>query len=104
MIRASSRLLSLLLCFPLFASVVLGVEDEEADIGYRIALCGVWYYIWISVLPKWRVYEHRQTVEEFDDGTVTHKIVKVPTVDIPGWDSEHDDTGRLHRRVAREST
>ncbi|KAJ5155493.1 amino acid transporter [Penicillium capsulatum] len=62
-----------------------------------IALCGIYYYIWISVLPKWRGYEHRQTVEEFDDGTVTHKIVKVSAVDIPRWDAEHDAAGRRHR-------
>lgn len=66
----------------------------------RLALCAIWYYVWISVIPRWKGYEHRQTVAHFDDGTLTHKIVKVANADLARWDEEHDAAGRLRRRTS----
>jgi hypothetical protein len=37
----------------------------------------------------------RQTVLEFDDGAVSHSLVKVKVEDLDEWDSTHDPSGKL---------
>lgn len=58
-----------------------------------IALCGIYYYLWIYVLPKWGNYTIRQEVEELPDGAVTSKLFKVPNNELEEWDVTHDDHG-----------
>ncbi|KAJ5127473.1 amino acid permease-domain-containing protein [Penicillium atrosanguineum] len=62
-----------------------------------LTLCGVYYYFWIELIPKYKRYEYRQTIVKFDDGTVTHKLVQVPKSELVEWDAQHDASGRLHR-------
>ncbi|GAB1196292.1 hypothetical protein APSETT444_005561 [Aspergillus pseudonomiae] len=69
-----------------------------------LAACGVYYYIWITLLPKYKGYEFRQTVLEFDDGSVTHNLVKVPVAELASWDAEHDAVGRLRHRTTYQSS
>ncbi|KAF7586229.1 hypothetical protein BBP40_009213 [Aspergillus hancockii] len=71
-------------------------------IGLLIA-CGVYYFFWIKWIPRWKGYEFRQTVLEFDDGSVAHKLVKVPVVELARWDEEHDAVGRVRNRTAYQS-
>nr|XP_019008023.1 uncharacterized protein I206_07191 [Kwoniella pini CBS 10737]OCF46804.1 hypothetical protein I206_07191 [Kwoniella pini CBS 10737] len=59
-----------------------------------LAVCGIYYVIWIYVLPKLGGYQIRQTVLEFDRGAVSHKLVKVKNEDVVEWDSTHDPAGR----------
>lgn len=66
-----------------------------ANEGSRLLLCGIYYYFWIALIPKWKGYEYRQTIIKYDDGTVTHKIVRVPKADLVSWDEQHDAAGRL---------
>ncbi|CEO61002.1 Putative Amino acid transporter [Penicillium brasilianum] len=66
-----------------------------------LALCGIYYYFWISVIPKWKGYQYRQTIVKYDDGAVTHKMVRVPKADLVSWDESHDAAGRLRHAVAR---
>ncbi|KAE8346699.1 hypothetical protein BDV24DRAFT_147360 [Aspergillus arachidicola] len=72
-------------------------------IGLLVA-CGVYYYIWINLLPKYKGYEFRQTVLEFDDGSVAHNLVKVPVAELTSWDAEHDAAGRLRHRTTYQSS
>ncbi|KAK6816092.1 hypothetical protein RU639_009276 [Aspergillus parasiticus] len=72
-------------------------------IGLLVA-CGVYYYIWIKLLPKYKGYEFRQTVLEFDDGSVAHNLVKVPVAELASWDAEHDAAGRLRHRTTYQSS
>lgn len=71
--------------------------------GTRLVLCGVYYYVWVNLLPKWKGYELRQTVLKFDNGLVSHKLVKVPNSELAQWDEEHDAVGNLRRRVGHDS-
>lgn len=57
---------------------------------------------WIDVIPKWKGYQYRQTIAKFDDGSVSHKLVKVANVDLPRWDEDHDAAGNLRRRAPKE--
>lgn len=51
------------------------------------------------MIPRWKGYEYRQTVVKYDDGAVTHKIVRVPKADLVSWDEQHDAAGRLRHEV-----
>lgn len=69
-----------------------------------IALCGLYYYTWMTLIPKWRGYRIRTEILEVDDnGANTHRLVKVPLGDVPTWDSEHDEAGNLRRRHVGDS-
>jgi hypothetical protein len=37
----------------------------------------------------------RQTILEFDDGAVSHSLVKVKVEDLEEWDATHDPAGKL---------
>jgi hypothetical protein len=52
-------------------------------------------------LPKLRGYRIRAEVTKAEDETVlSHRLVKVPLVDVDQWDAEHDESGQLRvRRV-----
>lgn len=65
----------------------------------RLLLCGVYYYLWIILLPRANGCELRQTVIEYDNKSVVHRLVKVPKADIARWDEEHDAEGKLRRRA-----
>ena len=59
-----------------------------------IAVCGIYYYFWINLIPKWKGYEIRQTrVVYEEDGAVTHQLVRVPKAELERWDAEHDANG-----------
>lgn len=74
----------------------LSVTDELS----RLTLCGIYYYFWIHLIPRWKGYEHRQTIVKYDDGAITHKIVRVPKADLVAWDEQHDAAGGLRHVVA----
>ncbi|TGJ80725.1 hypothetical protein E0Z10_g8019, partial [Xylaria hypoxylon] len=65
-----------------------------------IVLCAIYYAIWMYVLPKWKGYRLRPEILDVDDqGANTHQLVKVPVEEIEKWDREHDEAGRLRRRI-----
>lgn len=37
----------------------------------------------------------RQTILEFEDGAVSHSLVKVKVEELDEWDARHDPTGKL---------
>lgn len=54
------------------------------------------------VVPKWRGYRVRAEVTKAEDDTVvSHRLVKVPLVEVDQWDAEHDESGQVRvRRIA----
>lgn len=68
-----------------------------------IALCGIYYYFWVKIIPRIGNYELRQTVLDVGNGATAHKLIKVPRDQLAEWDAEHDAAGRLRRRVVHES-
>ncbi|KAJ0359941.1 hypothetical protein COL26b_014223 [Colletotrichum chrysophilum] len=70
-----------------------------AGIGILLG-CGVYYWLWIYVVPKARGYRIRQQVLELADGAQSHKLVKVPVADLAEWDATHDHVGRPLQQVA----
>ncbi|KAL2832969.1 amino acid permease-domain-containing protein [Aspergillus cavernicola] len=67
-----------------------------------IASCGVYYVIYIKVLPRFGNYAFRQTIISGPAGETAHKLVKVPNHELASWDEEHDAAGRLRRRQVAE--
>ncbi|KAF7556135.1 hypothetical protein G7Z17_g1671 [Cylindrodendrum hubeiense] len=63
-------------------------------IGILLA-CGLYYWTWVYLLPRWRGYRLRQEVLSLDDGVQTHQISRVPVEQLDEWDANHDATGRL---------
>ncbi|KAG7000034.1 High-affinity methionine permease [Fusarium oxysporum f. sp. conglutinans] len=66
---------------------------------FSMILCGVYYVFWIYIIPKWKGYAIRPEVLEVDtNGANTHRLVRVPLVEIEKWDAEHDEAGNLRQR------
>lgn len=73
-------------------------SSSRSNKRHRLIICGLYYCFWIKWLPRHKNYQLRQTVLEFEDGTITHKLVKVPNAEVAQWDEEHDAVGRLRHR------
>ncbi|KAL4867692.1 hypothetical protein BDV12DRAFT_186492 [Aspergillus spectabilis] len=69
-----------------------------------LSLCGVYYYVYIKVLPHFGNYQFRQSIISGPAGETSHQLVKVPNAEIAQWDEEHDAAGRLRRRRVVEKT
>ncbi|PYH49516.1 high affinity methionine permease [Aspergillus saccharolyticus JOP 1030-1] len=64
-----------------------------------VGSCGVYYHIWIKVLPQLGRYEFRQTQIQVEQNATANKLVKVPLDRLEEWDREHDALGRVRRRA-----
>ncbi|KAL4777486.1 amino acid/polyamine transporter I [Aspergillus nidulans var. acristatus] len=69
-----------------------------------IGLCGVYYWVYMKVLPHFGGYQFRQTIITGPAGETSHKMVKVPNDELARWDEEHDAAGRLRRRANAHKT
>jgi amino acid transporter len=69
-------------------------------VGIAIMIvCGIYYWVWMKVLPRYGKYEMRSEVLDVDDnGANTHRLVKIPLTELEEWDATHDDAGNLRRR------
>ena len=55
----------------------------------------MYYIVWMYALPYFGKYAIRQeTVFLDNEGTNTHRLVKVPNSEVTEWDATHDATGR----------
>lgn len=64
-------------------------------IGLMVAM-GLYYFAWIHWLPKLGGYKIRtETLVLDQDGSVTHRLKKVPNAEIAEWDRAHDDAGNI---------
>lgn len=64
-----------------------------------IGFCGVYYFVYMKILPHFGGYQFRQTIIAGPSGETSHKMVKVPNDELAKWDEEHDAAGRLRRRA-----
>jgi hypothetical protein len=55
----------------------------------------MYYVAWMYILPYFGKYTIRQETLYLDnEGTNTHRLVKVPNNEVEAWDATHDATGR----------
>ncbi|KAK7429075.1 hypothetical protein QQZ08_004290 [Neonectria magnoliae] len=71
-----------------------------------ILVCGLYYVVWMFLLPKWGHYAIRTELTDVgNEGAKTHHLVRVPTSALAQWDEDHDETGELrHRNVAQSDS
>ncbi|KAK3308339.1 amino acid permease-domain-containing protein [Chaetomium strumarium] len=60
----------------------------------RITFCALYYYLWVSVVPKLRGYRLRQETIILGDGAPSHRLIKMPATEVVQWDATHDTVGR----------
>lgn len=64
-----------------------------------IALCGLYYYVWMKLLPRLGNYSIRSEVIDVDDnGANTHRILRIPNSEVAEWDDTHDELGQKLRQ------
>ncbi|CAI6334864.1 unnamed protein product [Periconia digitata] len=69
-------------------------------IGLMVGMAA-YYYFWIKLLPKLKGQTIRtETLVLDQDGSVTHRLRKVPNAELAEWDRTHDDAGNLLADVA----
>lgn len=66
-----------------------------------LLICGIYYYFWSQVIPKWKGYELRQELIVLGGGAQKNKICRVPFNELAEWDANHDVTGRLKSSTTR---
>ncbi|KAF5683843.1 high-affinity methionine permease [Fusarium denticulatum] len=71
-------------------------------IGILIS-CGLYYYFWAFLLPKWKGYRLRSEAVILDNGVQSHEIRKVPIGELDEWEATHDVTGRLRQTTVLQS-
>lgn len=56
--------------------------------------CAIYYFVWIKWLPKLKGYSIRtETLVSDQDGSVSHRLRKVPNSEVHEWDLTHDEAG-----------
>jgi amino acid transporter len=64
-------------------------------IGIMVGMV-LYYYLWIKILPRLKGYQIRtETLVSEGDGSVVHRLRKVPNGEVEEWDRDHDDAGNL---------
>jgi hypothetical protein len=60
-----------------------------------MGICGLYYYLWMKLIPQLRGYSIRSQVISVDDnGANTHRLLRVPNDEVAEWDATHDELGR----------
>lgn len=60
-----------------------------------MGVCGIYYALWIYILPHFGKYRIRQELLALEGETAkTHRLVKVPLGELEAWDAEHDVLGQ----------
>lgn len=100
-----ANILSAAVC--LFILIMPWCPPEESDYSFWYATycavgigllvgCALYYFFWIKWLPKLKGYAIRtETLVSDQDGSVSHRLTKVPNADLPEWDRTHDDAGNV---------
>ncbi|KAF9690577.1 hypothetical protein EKO04_011330 [Ascochyta lentis] len=63
-------------------------------IGLLVGM-GMYYYIWVHLLPHLRKYSIRTLTVVNEDGSVVHQLKRVPDAEVAEWDRTHDDAGNV---------
>ncbi|KAF4553350.1 Amino acid permease-like protein 7 [Elsinoe fawcettii] len=61
-------------------------------IGLLVGM-GIYYYVWVHLLPRLRKYSIRTLTVVNEDGSVVHQLKRVPNAEIEEWDRTHDEAG-----------
>jgi len=70
-----------------------------------MAVCVLYYLIWIYVLPHFGKYKIRQELIVLDDESAkVHRLVKIPLTELGIWDAEHNLLGQRVSRVYGSGT
>ncbi|KAK9851255.1 hypothetical protein MYU51_010989 [Penicillium brevicompactum] len=70
-------------------------------IGILIA-CGIYYWLWAFIIPKYRGYKLRQELVDLGGGVQSNKLRKIPVAELEEWDATHDKAGGRIDGVAEE--
>jgi amino acid transporter len=101
----SALILSALIC--LFILIMPWYPPDEADVSFWYATycvvgiglmvgCVIYYYLWIKILPRVGHYAMRpETIFLDQDGSVTHRLKKIPNAELAEWDRTHDEAGNI---------
>ncbi|TEA19676.1 High-affinity methionine permease [Colletotrichum sidae] len=65
-----------------------------------VGACGLYYWFWAFLIPKWRRYKLRQELVRFEDGAQSNQLRKVPYDEVAEWDATHDAAGRPISRTS----
>lgn len=58
--------------------------------------CALYYFFWIKWLPRLGKYSIRtETLVSDQDGSVSHRLRKVPNTEVQEWDRTHDAEGNI---------
>ncbi|PVH93935.1 amino acid transporter [Periconia macrospinosa] len=110
----SALIFSALVC--LFILIMPWYPPEEADVSFwygtycatgvgLLVGMGLYYFVWIKLLPKIKGQTVRtETLVLDQDGSVTHRLKKIPNAEIAEWDRTHDEAGNLFADVANDAT
>lgn len=100
-----ANILSAAVC--LFILVMPWYPPEENDYSFWYATycvvgigllvgCALYYFVWIKWLPKLGKYSIRtETLVSDQDGSVSHRLKKVPNTELADWDRTHDEAGNV---------
>jgi amino acid transporter len=98
---------SALICLFLLVMPWYPPENGQGDVSFWYATycvvgiglmlgCAAYYWFWIKLLPKLGKYQIRsETLVSDQDGSVMHKLIKVPNEEVEDWDRTHDGAGNL---------
>lgn len=101
----SALILSAAVC--LFILIMPWYPPEDSDVSFwyatycvvgigLIVSMGLYYWVWIGLLPKLGKYSLRtETLVNDHDGSVTHRLKKVKNDLLEEWDRSHDGAGNL---------
>jgi amino acid transporter len=103
----SALILSALVCLFILIMPWYPPENPSGDSIWYATYCAVglgimasmvlYYYFWIKWLPKWRNESIRtETLVLSEDGSVTHRLRRIPNAELKEWDRTHDDAGNVY--------
>ena len=62
---------------------------------HSLVACGLYFVLWIYILPHFGKYRIRQELIDLDsESAKTHRLVKVALTELEVWDAEHDVLGQ----------
>lgn len=64
--------------------------------------CGIYYWLWAFIIPKYRGYQLRQELVDLGGGVQSNKLRKIPVSELEEWDATHDKAGSRIEALAEE--
>ncbi|KAF2638768.1 LAT family L-amino acid transporter [Massarina eburnea CBS 473.64] len=105
----SALILSALICLFILIMPWFPPEDSDSSIWYAtycavglglMAAMGLYYWVWIKLLPKIKKQSIRTETLIAEDGSVSHHLKRVLHTEVEEWDRTHDSAGNILSGVA----